>query len=160
MGQMADAANATQRSTRNTQYAPRFTQLQYSRGSVIFPVMALAATVAGDARNTCDSLWPIRPGKFRLVALMHFIGEFIRPNVSTGPPRQAAQPAFSVICTPESTRICQTVFSPHFAVCRSLTISGVAGTPKVSIFTRLPFRTRANSRKSLVLPPVHEPMYA
>src|SRR5438445_13828082 len=88
-------------------------QLQYSLGSVMRPVIALAATVAGDARNTCDSLWPMRPGKFRFVALMHFIGEFIRPNVSTGPPRHAAQPAFSVICTPESTRICHTDFSPH-----------------------------------------------
>ena len=27
----------------------------------------------GDARKTCDSLWPIRPGKLRFVALMHFI---------------------------------------------------------------------------------------
>src|ERR1700733_12775058 len=92
-------------------------QLQYSRGSVILPVIALAATVAGDARNTCDSLCPMRPGKFRFVALMHFIGEFIRPNVSTGPPKQAAQPAFSVICTPESSRICQTDLSPHLADC-------------------------------------------
>src|SRR5258706_6258825 len=83
-------------------------QLQYSLGSVILPVSALAATVAGDARNTCDSLWPIRPGKLRFVALMHFIGEFIRPNVSTGPPRHAAHPAFSVICTPAETRMSQT----------------------------------------------------
>src|SRR5207245_2411145 len=96
------------------------------RGSVIFPVKALAATVAGEARNTWLSLWPIRPGKLRLVALMHFIGEFMRLKVSTGPPRQAAQPAFSVICTPASIRICQTVFSPQRAVCKSLTISGVA----------------------------------
>ena len=80
------------------------------------PVMALAATVAGEARNTCDSLCPMRPGKFRFVALMHFIGEFIRPNVSTGPPRQAAHPAFSVICTPALTRISQTVWSPQRAV--------------------------------------------
>ena len=77
---------------------------------------ALAATVAGEARNTCDSLCPMRPGKLRFVALMHFIGEFMRPKVSTGPPRQAAQPAFSVICTPASTRICHTVLSPQ-AVC-------------------------------------------
>jgi len=46
----------------------------------------------------------MRPGKLRFVALMHFKGVFMRPNVSTGPPRQAAQPAFSVICTPASTR--------------------------------------------------------
>src|SRR5439155_27273824 len=96
--------------------ASRFIRAQfgkYSRGSVIFPVNALAATVAGEARKTWDSLWPMRPGKFRFVALMHFMGEFIRPNVSTGPPRQAAQPAFSVICTPASTRISQTVFAPQ-----------------------------------------------
>src|SRR5258706_548361 len=87
----------------------------YSLGSVITPVSALAATVTGDARNTCDSLCPMRPGKLRLVALMHFMGEFIRPKVSTGPPKHAAQPAFSVICTPASTRICQTLLSPHCA---------------------------------------------
>src|SRR6266550_8773329 len=88
-------------------------QLKNSRGSVILPLIALAATVIGEARKTCDSLWPMRPGKFRFVALMHFIGVFMRPNVSVGPPRQAAQLAFSVICTPASTRICQTVLSPQ-----------------------------------------------
>src|SRR5882672_4187550 len=70
---------------------------RYSRGSVIRPARALAATVAGEARKTWLSLWPMRPGKLRFVALMHFMGEFIRPKVSTGPPRQAEQPAFSVI---------------------------------------------------------------
>src|SRR5947208_13841173 len=95
----------------------RFTQLgKYSRGSVILPVSALAATVAGEARKTCDSLCPIRPGKLRLVALMHFIGEFIRPKVSTGPPKHAAQPAFSVIWTPASTSTCQTDFPSQLAV--------------------------------------------
>src|SRR5437588_10596515 len=90
-----------------------------SRGSVILPVNALAATVRGEARKTCDSLCPMRPGKFRLVALMHFIGEFMRPNVSTGPPKQAAQPALSVICTPVRTRMYQTVSCPQRVVCRS-----------------------------------------
>ena len=33
-----------------------FFQDRYSRGSVIFPAMALAATVAGEARKTWDSL--------------------------------------------------------------------------------------------------------
>src|SRR5882762_11491076 len=88
-----------------TTHPVKFNQLQYSRGSVILPVNALAATVAGEARNTCDSLCPMRPGKLRLVALMHFIGVFMRPKVSTGPPRHAAQPAFSVIWTPAATRI-------------------------------------------------------
>ena len=40
----------------------------------MWPVMALAATVYGEARNTCDSGWPMRPGKFRFVVLMHFNG--------------------------------------------------------------------------------------
>ena len=48
------------------------------------------------AKKTFDDLLPIRPGKLRLVALMQFIGVFKRPNVSTGPPKQAAQLAFSV----------------------------------------------------------------
>src|SRR5882724_4256137 len=77
-------------------------QFVHSRGSVILPVNALAATVAGEARKTCDSVCPIRPGKFRLVALIQMSGVFMLPKVSTGPPRQAAQPAFSVICTPAS----------------------------------------------------------
>src|SRR6266571_5193612 len=88
-------------------------QSKNARGSVILPVIALAATVMGEAKNTCDSLCPMRPGKLRLVALMHFIGVFMRPKVSVGPPRQAAQLAFSVICTPASTRISQTVLSPQ-----------------------------------------------
>ena len=52
----------------------------------------------------------------------------------------------------------QTVWSPHFVVCSSSTTSGVAGTPKVSIFTLRPLRTSAKARKSDVLPPVQEPM--
>src|SRR6185312_1349923 len=89
-------------------------QLKYSRGSVTLPVKALAATVAGEARNTCDSLSPMRPGKLRLVALMHLMPDLLmRPKVSTGPPRQAAQPAFSVICTPALTRTSQMVCLPQ-----------------------------------------------
>ena len=67
------------------------------------PVKALAATVAGEARNTCDSRWPIRPGKFRLVALMHLRGAFIHRRYQPARPGQAAHPAFSVICTPASS---------------------------------------------------------
>src|SRR5216683_8134025 len=62
-----------------------------SRGSAISPLRALAATVSGLAKNTLASLCPIRPGKLRLVVLMHASGVFSRPNVSDGPPRHAAQ---------------------------------------------------------------------
>src|SRR6266704_1415643 len=79
---------------------------KYTRGSVTLPVIALAATVIGEARNTCDSLSPMRPGKFRFVALMHLMPDLLmRPNVSTGPPRQEAQEALSIIKPPESTEI-------------------------------------------------------
>jgi len=55
------------------------------------PVKALAATVSGLARYTRASLWPMRPGKFRFVVLMQLMGALRRPNVSLGPPKQAAQ---------------------------------------------------------------------
>src|SRR5476649_2928698 len=100
----------------------------------------------------------MRPGKFRFVAEMQFIGLFIRPNVSTGPPRQAAHDAFSVICTPPDSSALQTVAPPIFVFCNAETTSRVAGTPKVSISTLLPWRISAKARKSEVLPPVHEPM--
>jgi hypothetical protein len=61
-------------STTTPEWPARKNINRYSRGSVMWPVRALAATVAGEARKTCDSLWPMRPGKFRLVALMHFMG--------------------------------------------------------------------------------------
>src|SRR5260370_38699989 len=62
-----------------------------SRGSLIAPASALAATVSGLARNTFASLCPMRPGKLRLVVLMHESGVLSRPKGSLGPPRQAAQ---------------------------------------------------------------------
>src|SRR5262249_24321442 len=65
-------------------------QPRYSRGSVISPRTALAATVSGLARYTRASLWPMRPGKLRLVVLMQLSGWLSRPKVSLGPPRQAA----------------------------------------------------------------------
>ncbi len=82
----------------------------------------------------------------------------MRPKVSTGPPRHAEQPAFSVMRTPASVRRLHTLFPSHSVVCKSWTISGVAGTPNVSMHTSCPRTTSANARKSLVLPPVQEPM--
>src|SRR5262249_34086934 len=55
-----------------------------------------------------------------------------------------------------SSSVCpfsRSVFSPWRT-------SVVAGTTKVSILTVLPFKTRAAARKSVILPPVQEPMYA
>src|SRR4051794_40348874 len=68
-----------------------FVTHRHCLGSEITPVIALAATVSGLARNTRASLWPMRPGKLRLVVLMQLMGVLSRPNVSLGPPRQAAQ---------------------------------------------------------------------
>src|SRR5438876_969790 len=100
----------------------------------------------------------MRPGKLRFVALMHFIGEFMRPKVSTGPPRHAAQEAFSVMRTPALSRMDHTLLPSHWVSLSSCTTLVVAGTPKVSIFTERPRTTCAKARKSLVFPPVHEPM--
>src|SRR5207253_9725760 len=64
-----------------------------SRGSVISPVTADAATVYGEARYTCAVFDPILPGKLRLVVEMHTSLLFRRPKVSDGPPKHAAQDA-------------------------------------------------------------------
>src|SRR4029453_4129260 len=101
----------------------------------------------------------MRPGKLRFVALIHFIGVFMRPKVSTGPPRHAAHDAFSVMRTPALSRIDHTLLPSHTVSFSSRTTFLGARTPEGSIFTVLPFTTRANARKPLVLPPVHEPMY-
>src|SRR5436853_2756659 len=86
-----------------------------SRGSVMVPVRALAATVSGLARYTLASLWPIRPGKLRLVVLMHDKGAFSRPNVSDGPPRQAAHDA-SPSFAPAARKTSSIDWLPTFSV--------------------------------------------
>src|SRR5215213_8220172 len=63
-------------------------QFLTSRGSVILPVIAEAATTIGDARYVCDSTWPILPGKFRLVVLMHTSS---LPSTPMWAPQQAPQ---------------------------------------------------------------------
>src|SRR5436305_13527064 len=100
----------------------------------------------------------MRPGKLRFVALMQFIGVFIRPKVSTGPPRHAAHDAFSVIRTPADSRMFQTVWPSQEVSFRSRTTLVVAGTPKVSMLTVFPRTTCAKARKSVVFPPVQEPI--
>src|SRR5207244_7977331 len=84
-----------------------------SRGSAIVPDSALAATVSGLARNTFASLCPMRPGKLRLVVLMHDSGVLSRPKVSLGPPRQAAQLA-SPIFAPAARKMSRSDLPPIF----------------------------------------------
>src|ERR1700751_4343276 len=102
----------------------------------------------------------MRPGKFRFVALIQVNGAFSRANVSVGPPRHAAQDAFSVIVTPASTNTSQTDFVSQRVSFSACTTSEVPGSPYVSILTLRPLTTLANAKKSLALPPVHEPIYA
>src|ERR1051325_1754882 len=85
----------------------RFIYMQ-SRGSVIVPDSALAATVNGLARKTFASLCPMRPGKLRFVVLMQESGVLSRPNVSLGPPRHAAHDG-SPILAPALRKICSSV---------------------------------------------------
>src|SRR5271169_5936410 len=99
----------------------------------------------------------MRPGKFRLVALMHFMGVLSRPKESTGPPRQAAHEAFSVMRTPADSRTSQTLWPFQRVAFSSSTTLVVAGTPYVSIFTLRPRTISAKARKSDVFPPVQEP---
>ena len=66
--------------------------VMYSRGSVMWPVRAEAATVRGLARKTLLDMEPMRPGKLRLVVEMQTSELLRRPKVSEGPPRQAEQP--------------------------------------------------------------------
>ena len=60
----------------------------YSLGSVTFPVIALAAAVAGLARYTSLFGSPIRPTKLRLVVLMHFSPA---ARIPMNPPKHAPQ---------------------------------------------------------------------
>src|SRR5258708_22419966 len=119
------------------------------------PVTALAATVSGLARNTFASLWPIRPGKLRLVVLMQLIGPLSRPKVSLGPPRQAAQDG-SPIFAPADRNTFSSDCPFSISCLRPAAISLVAGTTNLSIFTVLPFSKRAAARQSVTFPPVQE----
>ncbi len=84
--------------------------LMYSRGSVMWPVRAEAATVRGLARKTLLLIEPMRPGKLRLVVLMQISDLFRRPKVSGGPPRQAEHPLAPML-QPASRRMSSIDFS-------------------------------------------------
>ena len=86
------------------------------------PVTALAATVSGLARYTWACLWPIRPGKLRFVVLMHASGSFSLPNVSAGPPRQAAHDG-SPSLAPADRNTSSSVFEPIRSVFSPAAIS-------------------------------------
>ena len=120
--------------------------------------MAEAATVYGDARYTCASLRPIRPGKLRLVVEMQTSGPLMRPKVSAGPPRHAAHEASIEIVQPASSKIESSVRPSSFSVRIACEISVVAGTRNVLTATFCPRMTCAALTKSVSFPPVHEPM--
>ena len=71
------------------------------QGSAASYCVAQVGDVAGDGRwrrrsagwpgRVWHSLWPMRPGKLRLVVETIVRARSLRPSVSTGPPRQAAQ---------------------------------------------------------------------
>ncbi len=91
------------------------------------PRTADAATVYGEARYTCDFFDPILPGKFLFVDEIHTSMPFKRPNVSEGPPKQAAQDE-SPMRQPASSKICITVLSFTFIDRICFATSVVAGT--------------------------------
>src|SRR5580765_1765163 len=128
----------------------------YSRGSVTWPVKALAATVSGLARYTADLVLPMRPGKLRLVVLMQTSVELSRPKVSAGPPRHAEQPE-GPTRQPASTRMSSMDFSlGPFSTPRRLSFfmsawtSVEPGTTKVLILTWCPLRRLAAKIMSVI----------
>src|SRR4051794_23675558 len=139
-------------------------RLTNSRGSVICPVRALAATVSGLARYTALLVLPIRPGKLRLVVLTHVSDPFSRPNVSAGPPRQALHP-LGPTRHPASSSTSSMLFSfasfstpRRFSRFMSAWTSVLPGTTNVFTLTVFPLRMLAAKIMSVILPPVHEPM--
>ena len=77
--------------------------------------------------------------------------------MSLGPPRQAAHDGWPILA-PAARNTSSSVWPLSFSVLSSPAISLVAGTTKVSILTVLPLRMLAAARKSVILPPVQEPM--
>src|SRR5207245_10855677 len=99
----------------------------------------------------------MRPGKLRLVVLMQLSAWLSRPNVSLGPPRHAAHDG-GPIFAPAARNTSSNVLPPRRSVLRFAAISLVAGTTNVSIFTLLFCKMPAAARKSVILPPVQEPI--
>src|SRR5262245_55452238 len=103
------------------------------------PLTGLAGTGSGLARETRASLWAMRPGKLRLVVLVQLSGGLSRPNVSLGPPRQAAHDG-SPSLAPADRNTSSSVWPLSRSDFNPAAISLVAGTTNVSICTRLPLR--------------------
>src|SRR5262249_51451232 len=125
---------------------------KHSRGSVIVPVTALAATVGGLARKTFASLWPMRPGKLRLVVLMQASGWLRRPKVSLGPPRQAAHEGWPIFA-PADRKTSSSDWPFSFSLLRPAAISLVAGTTNGSMRALRPLGVFAAGRENGHLPP-------
>src|ERR1700719_5344517 len=88
-------------------------------GAQINPANALAATTAGEPKHTPASRTPIRPLKFRLVALIAISPLPTRPRPK---PMHAPQPDGSGMA-PESSRVCQSPVDSAFA-CTSALAAG------------------------------------
>jgi len=121
------------------------------------PNIAEEATVYGEARKTCESLEPIRAGKLRLVVEMQTSSAFKRPKVSEGPPRHAAQDG-GPISQPALTKISCSDVPLIFFSFNACATSVVAGTIKVFTDTSLPSKMVAAAMKSVILPPVQDPI--
>ena len=114
------------------------------------PVMAVAAAVAGLTRCIMPPL-PIRPLKFRFVVDAQTSPSANMPLLM---PRQAPQVGF-VTQNPESMNVCKMPSSIAW-----LKTLGVAGEtmPRTESLIFFPLSTRAATRRSSILPLVHDPM--
>lgn len=75
----------------------------------------------GEARYTCPSLCPIRPGKLRLVVDTQTWASFMRAKVSRGPPKQAAHEGAAGVMQPAASKIWAAVLPPHPGTGRAYT---------------------------------------
>ncbi len=102
------------------------------RGSVILPVIAEAATVAGDARKTLASVLPILPMKFRFEVLTHVSPAASNPMC---PPKHGPHVEAHTMA-PESVKISM---RPSLSACEYTSLEAGMTSVLTSSLTFLPF---------------------
>ena len=96
--------------------------------------------------------------KLRFVVLTTTSWPWVRPKVSIGPPRQAAQEGGAIGSTPAASKIWRRLWPSIVVSTSPCSTTRVAGTSNVRTATFRPFMIRAAMTKSSSLPPVQEPM--
>ena len=126
---------------------------------MITPVTALAATVSGLARNTLRLLVPHAAGEVAVGGADAAESAWLsRPKVSLRAAQAGRTRRLADLRPGGEEDLFQRLAVRASPSSGRAAISLVAGTTKVSILTVLPLRMPAAARKSVILPPVQEPM--